>query len=107
MARKLKTFQTSVGFHDLAIAAPSIEGGAGGVGRRQQSLPSGVAKETEDPEVVAATMSKPGVVLKRPAGSGSGRPPGPGIVGRVVVKVQKHHLNSPNFQGDGGGGKYR
>jgi hypothetical protein len=28
----------------------------------------GVAKETDPPEVVAATMSKPGVVLKRPAG---------------------------------------
>jgi hypothetical protein len=31
-----------------------------------------VAKETDDPDLVAATMSKPGVVLKRPAGS-SGR----------------------------------
>jgi len=29
----------------------------------------GVAKEADDPDVVAATMSKPGVVLKRPAGS--------------------------------------
>src|SRR3954454_1530836 len=29
----------------------------------------GVAKETDDPEVVTATMSKPGVVLRRPAGS--------------------------------------
>ncbi len=30
----------------------------------------GIAKETDDPDVVAATMAKPGVVLKRPAGSG-------------------------------------
>jgi hypothetical protein len=29
----------------------------------------GVAKESGDPEVVAATMSKPGVVLRRPVGS--------------------------------------
>ncbi|WP_312015692.1 cell envelope biogenesis protein TolA [Bradyrhizobium liaoningense] len=29
----------------------------------------GVAKETDDPDMVAATLSKPGVVLKRPAGS--------------------------------------
>jgi colicin import membrane protein len=29
----------------------------------------GAAKETDDPDIVAATMSKPGVVLKRPAGS--------------------------------------
>ncbi|WP_349644977.1 cell envelope biogenesis protein TolA [Bradyrhizobium manausense] len=32
----------------------------------------GFAKETDDPDVVAVTMAKPGVVLKRPAGS-SGR----------------------------------
>lgn len=32
----------------------------------------GAAKETDDPEVVVATMAKPGVVLKCPAGS-SGR----------------------------------
>ncbi|WP_347951980.1 cell envelope biogenesis protein TolA [Bradyrhizobium sp. SSUT77] len=42
------------------------------MGRRQQSLHQGVAKETDEADVVAATMSKPGVVLKRPAGS-SGR----------------------------------
>ncbi|WP_349531094.1 cell envelope biogenesis protein TolA [Bradyrhizobium sp. NAS80.1] len=29
----------------------------------------GIAEETDDPEVVAATLAKPGVVLKRPAGS--------------------------------------
>jgi len=29
----------------------------------------GVAKESGDPDVVAATMSKPGVVLRRPVGS--------------------------------------
>lgn len=29
----------------------------------------GVANETDDPDVVAATMSKPGVVVKRAAGS--------------------------------------
>ena len=29
----------------------------------------GVAKESSDPEVIAATMLKPGVVLRRPVGS--------------------------------------
>ena len=29
----------------------------------------GVEKESHDPEVIAATMAKPGVVLKRPVGS--------------------------------------
>jgi hypothetical protein len=30
----------------------------------------GQAKESNDPDVIAATMKKPGVVLKRPVGSG-------------------------------------
>ena len=68
MARKLKTFQTSLGFYDLAIAAPSMKAaltwGAGSNLFHQDA-----AKETDDPEVIGATMSKPGVVLKRPAGS--------------------------------------
>jgi colicin import membrane protein len=29
----------------------------------------GVAKESDDPDVVAATMSRPGVILRRPVGS--------------------------------------
>jgi hypothetical protein len=29
----------------------------------------GAAKQSQDPDVVAATMAKPGVVLKRPVGS--------------------------------------
>jgi colicin import membrane protein len=49
----------------------------------------GVAKETDDPEVVAATMSKPGVVLKRPAGSN----------GRFA-----EHAGLPTDLGDDGGG---
>ncbi|MBB4395106.1 flagellar motility protein MotE (MotC chaperone) [Bradyrhizobium sp. ERR14] len=39
MARKLKTYQTSLGFFDLAIAAPSMKAAAS-LGRRQQSLSS-------------------------------------------------------------------
>src|SRR3954447_2300641 len=72
MARKLKTFQTSLGFYDLAIAAPSMKTALEAWGAGGNLFHQGVAKETDDPDVVAATMSKPGVVLKRPAGS-SGR----------------------------------
>src|SRR5205814_8800013 len=74
MARKLKTFQTSLGFYDLAIAAPSMKAALEAWGAGSNLFHQGVAKETDDPDVVAATMSKPGVVLKRPAGS-SGRFP--------------------------------
>lgn len=69
MARKLKTFQTSLGFYDLAIAAPSMKAALEAWGAGSNLFHQGIAKETDDPEVVAATISKPGVVLKRPAGS--------------------------------------
>lgn len=72
MARKLKTFQTSVGFYDLAVAAPSMKAALEAWGAGSNLFHQGIAKETDDPDVVAATMAKPGVVLKRPAGS-SGR----------------------------------
>jgi hypothetical protein len=72
MAKKLKTFQTSLGFYDLAIAAPSMKAALEAWGAGSNLFHQGVAKETEDPDVVAAAMSKPGVVLRRPAGS-SGR----------------------------------
>jgi colicin import membrane protein len=69
MARKLKTFETSLGFYDLAIAAPSMKAALEAWGAGSNLFHQGVAKETDDPDVVAETMSKPGVVLKRPAGS--------------------------------------
>jgi hypothetical protein len=40
MARKLKTYQTSLGFFEQAIAAPSMKAAPEGMGRRQQSFPS-------------------------------------------------------------------
>jgi colicin import membrane protein len=72
MARKLRTYQTSLGFFDLAIAAPSMKAALEAWGAGSNLFHQGVARETDDPDVVAATMSKPGVILKRPAGS-SGR----------------------------------
>lgn len=50
------------------------ESGARGLGRWQQSFPIGCPKETEDPHVLAATMSQLGVVLKRAAGSANEKP---------------------------------
>ena len=72
MARKLKTFQTSVGLYDLAVAVPSMKAALEAWGAGSNLFHQGIAKETDDPDVVTATMAKPGVVLKRPAGS-SGR----------------------------------
>jgi colicin import membrane protein len=69
MARKLKTYQTSLGFYDLAIAAPSIKAALEAWGAGSNLFHQGIANESSDPEVVAAAMSKPGIVLRRPVGS--------------------------------------
>jgi colicin import membrane protein len=69
MGRRLKTYQTSSGFFDLAIAAPSMKAAAEAWGSRTNLFQQGLAKETHDPAIIAATMAKPGVVLRRPVGS--------------------------------------
>lgn len=69
MARKLKTYQTSLGF-DLVIAAPSMKAALEVWGANSNLFHQDFAKEGYDPDVVAAAMSKPGVVLRRPVGFG-------------------------------------
>lgn len=90
------------------------------MGRGQQPLPSGCRKQTDDPDVVAATMAKPGVVLKRPVGSdgsfgehaellidlGGGRGPvgarmkQPAFV-RPQVSNRRAWRSTPRISGDG------
>jgi hypothetical protein len=69
MARKLKTYQTSLGFFDLAMAAPSMKAALEAWGADSNLFHQGAAKESHDPDVVAATMAKPGVVLRRAVGT--------------------------------------
>ncbi len=69
MARKLKTYQTSLGFFDQAIAAPSMKAALEAWGADSNLFHQGAAKESDDPDIIAAIMAKPGVVLKRPVGS--------------------------------------
>jgi hypothetical protein len=69
MARKLKTFQTSLGFFDQAIAAPSMKAALEAWGADSNLFHQGAAKESQDPDVIAATMAKPGVILRRAVGS--------------------------------------
>ena len=69
MAKKLKTYETSLGFFDLAIAAPSMKAALEAWGADSNLFHQGAAKQSDDPDVVAATMAKPGVMLKRPVGS--------------------------------------
>src|ERR1700747_2680345 len=69
MPRKLKTYQTSLGFFEKAIAAPSMKAALEAWGADSNLFHQGVAKESHDPDVIAATMAKPGVVLRRSVGS--------------------------------------
>jgi colicin import membrane protein len=69
MVRKLKTYQTSQGFFDLAIAAPSMKAALEAWGANSNLFHQGFAKEADDPDIIAATMAKPGIILKRPVGT--------------------------------------
>jgi hypothetical protein len=69
MARKLRTYTTSAGFFDLAVAAPSMKAALEAWGSKNNLFQHGFAKVSEDPKIVAATMAQPGVVLRRPVGS--------------------------------------
>jgi hypothetical protein len=66
---KLKTYETSLGFFDMAVAAPSMKAALAAWGSKTNLFHQGFAKETSEPSIVAATMAKPGVVLRRPVGS--------------------------------------
>ncbi|GGI32014.1 cell envelope biogenesis protein TolA [Bradyrhizobium guangdongense] len=68
-SRKLKTFQTSLGFYDQAVAAPSMKAALEAWGAKSNLFHQGIAKETDDPDIVAATMAAPGIVLRRPVGT--------------------------------------
>ena len=111
MARKLKTYQTSLGFFDLAIAAPSMKAALQAWGADSNLFHQGAAKESDDPDVIAATMKKPGVVLRRPAAAllnAARRWPQtgkPGVVLRRPVGSDGsfgEHAELPTDLGDGG-----
>lgn len=69
MARKLKTFTTSAGFFDLAVAAPSMKAALEAWGAESNLFQQGFAQESNAVDVVTATMANPGVVLRRPVGT--------------------------------------
>ncbi|ESY86456.1 hypothetical protein [Mesorhizobium sp. LNHC229A00] len=69
MAKKLKVYQTSIGFFDLAVAAPSMKAAAEAWGSDPDLFKRGFAKQSENPKVIEAAIAAPGVVLRRPVGS--------------------------------------
>src|ERR1700709_421608 len=69
VAKKLRTYQASLGFFDQAIAAPSMKAALEAWGADSNLFHQGAARESDDPAVISAAMAKPGVVLRRPVGS--------------------------------------
>lgn len=69
MPRKLKTYRTTAGFFDLAVAAPSMKAALEAWGAGANLFQQGFASVTRDPAIVKATTAKPGVVLRRPVGT--------------------------------------
>lgn len=69
MARALKTFRTTIGFFEVAVAAPSMKAALEIWGIKSNMFQQGFAQETRDPEIIRVTMAKPGVVLRRAVGS--------------------------------------
>jgi len=69
MPRQLKTYITNLGFFEMAIAAPSMKAALEAWGMSHNAFQHGFAKQTDDAKIIAATMEKPGVVLKRPVGT--------------------------------------
>lgn len=69
MPRALKTYVTTAGFFDLAVAAPSMKAALEAWGSGSNLFHQGFAKVSTDAAIVKATMAKPGRVLKRPVGT--------------------------------------
>jgi hypothetical protein len=59
MAKKLKTYQTSLGFFEQAIAAPSMKATFEAWGADSNLFHQG-GRQGTDPDVIAATMERPG-----------------------------------------------
>jgi hypothetical protein len=71
MAPRLKVFVTSDGLTDYVVAASSKPKALAAWGSHQDLFKTGLAHETDDPELVTAATAKPGEVLRRPAGTRS------------------------------------
>ena len=69
MTRKLKTFVTTAGFFELAVAAPSMKAAVGLLGVKDSAFAQGFAHETDDLSIRDVTMERPGTVLRRAVGT--------------------------------------
>lgn len=69
MAARLKVFVTSDGLTDYVVAASSRPKALAAWGSHQDLFKTGLAHETDDPDLVKGATASPGEVLRRPAGA--------------------------------------
>jgi hypothetical protein len=69
MPRRLKVYQAHLGFFDTVVAAQSQKAALEAWGSRQDLFRDKAASVASDPDAIKTALSKPGVVLKRLAGS--------------------------------------
>lgn len=69
MAPRLKVFVTSDGLTDYIVATTSKVKALEAWGSHQDLFKTGLAHETDDPELAKAAAAQPGEVLRRPAGT--------------------------------------
>ena len=67
--RKLKVFQTQMGFYDTVVAAPGQAAALRAWGARQDLFAGGEAKLVTDASAVAAALKHPNTPLRRAVGS--------------------------------------
>lgn len=67
MAARLKVFVTSDGLTDYVVATTSKAKALAAWGVRQDVFKEGLARETDDPTLIAQATAQPGEVLRRPA----------------------------------------
>jgi colicin import membrane protein len=99
MPKTLKTFTTSAGFFDLAVAAPSMKAALENWGSTNNLFHQGFAKMSDDPTIIEATMAKPGVVLRRPVGTSTPFTEHanlPRNFASIVGGPTKHRSSTPN-----------
>ncbi len=68
-ATKLKVYRTAAGFHDAYVAAPSQKAALAAWGSEHDLFARGIAELVTDPDLVAAPLASPGVVIKRSRGT--------------------------------------
>jgi len=92
---RLKVFAARMGFFDTVIAAASQKAALEAWGTAQNLFRDGSACVADDPVAVAAALARPGVMLRRAAGSsdpyteGAPAPAGPGSRPRAAKKTPR------------------